>query len=75
MTHKMPLCNYKNNIKKKLFLFMPVFSQMFLTLVDRHFMSFPFFPAWHIILLFKNYFTLFFTSVTNVLAGLNEGIL
>ncbi|MFO8129742.1 MAG: hypothetical protein R6T99_07600 [Bacteroidales bacterium] len=44
----------KNNCMKPagimqlpLFLLVSVFSQAFFTLVRRHLMSFPFFPAWH----------------------------
>jgi len=50
---------------------MPVFPQTFFAFVGGHFVSFPFFTAWH-----KTYFlTLDFTFVTNDLAGLKAGIL
>ena len=53
---------------------MSVFSQAFFALVGRHLMSFLLFPAWHNNFFLDDYFTLFFTSLTKVLAGLKEGM-
>ncbi len=36
-----------------LFLLMPVFSESFFTLVNRHLMPFPFFSTWHACISFK----------------------
>jgi len=62
-----------------LFLFMPILAQTLFTFMRRHFMSFTFLSAWHTLLVknseFRNYLTLFFTSLTNTFAGLNEGML
>jgi hypothetical protein len=42
----------RNNPVKELFFLMSVFSQTFFTFVSRHFMTFSFFTAWHLL---KNY--------------------
>jgi hypothetical protein len=48
-----PVCGVKK-IFGLLFLLMPVFSESFFTLVNRHFMPFSFFSAWHVRISFKN---------------------
>ena len=54
---------------------MSVLSQSFFTLMRRHFMSFSFFTAWHILIVLKVLKSYFFTALTNVFAGLNAGML
>lgn len=46
----------------RLFLFMPVFSQSFFTLVGGHFMPFSLFTAWHV---FKYFLIYVFKIVTS----------
>jgi hypothetical protein len=40
-------CDEIKSSKGNLFLFMPVLTQAFFTLVRRHFVAFSFFSAWH----------------------------
>ena len=53
---------------------MSILFESFFTLVRSHLVAFSFLSAWHCLdnFLLKTYF---FTSLTNVLAGLKEGML